>query len=144
VLDGVKAGALGEHPAGEDALHLAGELHLVDLDKGRRIGRLGRWARVAHPRRNLERAELDCLVDGNFEMGNAPGDLVERGEDRDWVLNDLGIGDINRQTGGQRTDRYEQETRAHQPASAKTRPLHRTAHLLNGPLDDRSGALLRP
>jgi hypothetical protein len=34
VLDGVKAGALGEHPAREDALHLAGELHLVDLDKG--------------------------------------------------------------------------------------------------------------
>jgi hypothetical protein len=29
----MKAGALGEHPAREDALHLAGELHLVDLDK---------------------------------------------------------------------------------------------------------------
>jgi len=34
VLDRVKAGAFGEHPAGEDPLHLAGELHLVDLDKG--------------------------------------------------------------------------------------------------------------
>jgi hypothetical protein len=34
VLDRVKAGAFGEHPASEDPLHLAGELHLVDLDKG--------------------------------------------------------------------------------------------------------------
>jgi hypothetical protein len=34
VLDGVKAGALGEHPAGEDALHFAGEFHLVDFDEG--------------------------------------------------------------------------------------------------------------
>jgi hypothetical protein len=34
VLDGVKTGALGEHPAGEDALNLAGEFHLIDLDKG--------------------------------------------------------------------------------------------------------------
>jgi len=33
VLDGVKAGALGEHPAGKDPLHLAGELHLVHLDE---------------------------------------------------------------------------------------------------------------
>jgi hypothetical protein len=34
VLDGVKAGAFGEHPAREDALHLPGELDLVDLDEG--------------------------------------------------------------------------------------------------------------
>jgi hypothetical protein len=34
VLDRVKAGALGEHPAGENALHLAGQLHLIDLDEG--------------------------------------------------------------------------------------------------------------
>jgi len=34
VLDRVKAGAFGEHPAGEDALHLSRELHLVDLDEG--------------------------------------------------------------------------------------------------------------
>jgi hypothetical protein len=33
VFDGVKSRALGEHPTGEDALHLAGELHLVDLDE---------------------------------------------------------------------------------------------------------------
>jgi hypothetical protein len=34
VFDRVKAGAFGEHPAGEDTLHLARELHLVDLDEG--------------------------------------------------------------------------------------------------------------
>jgi len=34
VLDGVKPGTFGKHPAGEDALNLAGELHLVDLDEG--------------------------------------------------------------------------------------------------------------
>jgi hypothetical protein len=30
----MKAGTLGKHPAGENALHLAGQLHLVDLDEG--------------------------------------------------------------------------------------------------------------
>jgi len=34
VLDRVKAGAFSEHPASEDALHLAGELHLIDLNEG--------------------------------------------------------------------------------------------------------------
>jgi hypothetical protein len=33
VLDGVKAGTLGEHPAGKDPLHLAGELYFVHLDE---------------------------------------------------------------------------------------------------------------
>jgi hypothetical protein len=33
MLDGVKPGALGEHPAGEDPLLLAGELDLVHLDE---------------------------------------------------------------------------------------------------------------
>jgi hypothetical protein len=34
MLDRVKTGAFGEHPPGEDALHLARELHFVDLDEG--------------------------------------------------------------------------------------------------------------
>jgi hypothetical protein len=33
MLNGVKAGTVGEHPAGEDALHVAAERHLVDLDE---------------------------------------------------------------------------------------------------------------
>jgi len=35
VLHGVKAGAIGEHPAGKDALDLSGELDLVNLDEER-------------------------------------------------------------------------------------------------------------
>jgi hypothetical protein len=34
VLNGVKAGAVGKHPAGEDALDLAVERYLVNLDEG--------------------------------------------------------------------------------------------------------------
>jgi hypothetical protein len=34
VLNGVKARTVGEHPAGEDALDVAVELDLVDLDEG--------------------------------------------------------------------------------------------------------------
>jgi hypothetical protein len=34
VLDSVKAGTLGKHPAGENAFNLAGKLHLIDLDEG--------------------------------------------------------------------------------------------------------------
>jgi hypothetical protein len=34
VLHGVKAGTVGEHPAGKDALDLAVELDLVNFDEG--------------------------------------------------------------------------------------------------------------
>jgi hypothetical protein len=34
MLHGVKAGTVGEHPAGEDALDLSVELDLVNLDEG--------------------------------------------------------------------------------------------------------------
>jgi len=99
VLDGVKAGAFGEHPAGEDALHLAGELHLVDLDESDGIRGLGRGPRVAYARRHFQGAKLDRLVDWDLQMRNAPGDLVERGEHRDRVLDDLGLGDLEPETG---------------------------------------------
>jgi hypothetical protein len=36
VLDGVEAGAFGEHPAGEDAPDLAVERDLIDLDERNR------------------------------------------------------------------------------------------------------------
>jgi hypothetical protein len=143
VLDGVKAGALGEHPTGENALHLAGQLHLVDLDEGRGVGRFGRRTGVAHARRHFERAELDRLVDGNFEMGDAPGHLVEGSEHRNRVFDDLGLDNIDGKTGRKR-GRDDQENRTGQAAGAKAHSLHHTAHLLNGPLDDRSGALLKP
>jgi hypothetical protein len=33
MLHGVKAGAVGEHPTGKDAMHVAGQRHLVDFDE---------------------------------------------------------------------------------------------------------------
>src|SRR2546430_1255579 len=42
VLDAVQARARGEHPAGEDALHLALQRDLLDLDEGVGVRRLGR------------------------------------------------------------------------------------------------------
>jgi len=67
--------------------------------------RLGRRTRVADPRRDLERAELDRFVDRNFEMGNAPGDLVEGGEHGDRILDDVGLGDVHREARCEREDR---------------------------------------
>ena len=91
MLDGVKAGAFGEHPAGEDALNLAAQLDLIDLDEGCGVRRLGRRARVAHSGRHFEGAELDRLVDGDLKMRDAPGHLVERREHRDRILDRLGM-----------------------------------------------------
>jgi len=42
MLDGVKAWALGEHPAGKDPLDLARQFGLIDLDEGGGVWRLGR------------------------------------------------------------------------------------------------------
>jgi len=92
VLDCVKAGAFGEHPAGEDTMDLARERGLVDLDKGYGAGLFGWRAGIADPRRHFERAELDRLVHRDLQMGDAPRDLVESGEHRDRVLDDLGMG----------------------------------------------------
>jgi hypothetical protein len=92
VLDGVKARAFGEHPAREDALHLPRQLDLVHLHEGRVVRRLGRRARVADARRHFQRAELHRLIDGDLQMRDPTGDLVERGKGRDRVLNLIGKG----------------------------------------------------
>ena len=102
MLDGVKARALGEHPAGEDTLHLARQLHLVHLDEGCGVRRLGRRTRIANPRRHFQRAERDGLIDRTLEMGDAARYLVERGEHRDWVLDDFRICEIDREPRSQR------------------------------------------
>jgi hypothetical protein len=90
VLHGVKAGAVGEHPTGEDPLDVAVELDLVDLDEGRGVRCLGGRSGVADPRCNLERAELLGLVDGDLERQDAARHLVERREDRNRVLDLVG------------------------------------------------------
>ena len=141
MLDRVKAGAFGEHPAGEDTLHLAGELHLVDLDEGCGVGLLGRRTGVAHSRRHFEGAELDGVVDRNLEMGDAARDLVEGGEYRDRVPDDVGGRRARREPRGEH--KGEQREGAPGPQQApRLRLFRHAAHLLNGPLDCRSGALL--
>ena len=88
----MKAGAFGEHPAGEDAMDLARERGLVDLDKRYGAGLFGWRAGIADPRRHFERAELDRLVHRDLKMVDAPRDLVESGEHGDRVVDDLGMG----------------------------------------------------
>jgi hypothetical protein len=118
VLDGVKAGAFGEHPAGKDTLHLAGELHLVDLDEGGGIRGLGRRSRVADPRRHFQRAECDGLVHGNFEMRDAARHLVERGEHRDRVLEGFRRSQIHLEPGRQSEGGDKKHRRTGQAARA--------------------------
>ncbi len=139
MLDGVKAGTLGEHPAGEEALLLARQLHLVNLDEGYGVRLLGRWPRVANARRHLQRAELDRVVHGDFEVLDAARHLVERGEHGDLVL-DLGVG-------GGRCGREREAQRGHRQNEALSGTgyrerlgfVHTIAHRLIG-LDYRSGA----
>lgn len=90
MLHGVKAGTVGEHPTGEDALDFAVELDLVNLDEGRGMRRLGRRPGVADPWRHFEGTELHGLIDRYFEMRDAPRHLVERRKDGDRVLDLLG------------------------------------------------------
>jgi hypothetical protein len=96
MLDGVKARALGKHPAGENTLHFPRELHLVHLDKGGGVRRLGRRPGVADPRRHFERTELDGVVHGDLEMRDAPGHLVEGCENRNGVLDRVGSRELGR------------------------------------------------
>jgi hypothetical protein len=90
VLHGVKAGAIGEHPAGKDTLDLSAEFDLVHLDEGCGVRRLRGRAGIADTRRHFQRSELDGLIDGDLKMRDAPGHLVEGCKHRDRVLNIVG------------------------------------------------------
>jgi hypothetical protein len=90
MLDGVKAGTVGEHPASKDALDVAVELDLVNLDEGRRVRRLGRRPRVADPRGHLQRPELLRLIDRDLQRQDASRHLVQRRERRRLILDLLG------------------------------------------------------
>lgn len=106
MLHGVKAGAIGEHPAGEDTLDLSGELDLVNLDEGVGVRRLGRRPGIANPRRHFQRAELHRLIDRNFQMRDAPRHLVESGKLGDLVLDGIGTrtGYAKHRGGGGKTE----------------------------------------
>jgi len=97
VLHGVKPRAFREHPACENTLHLSGQFHLVDLDEASGLRRFGRRTGVADARRHLQRPELDGLIDGDLEMGDAARHLVEGGKDRNGILDRLGLGGCRRQ-----------------------------------------------
>jgi len=100
VLDGVQAGRVREHPAGEDALDVAGKRDLVDLNEARRVLNFRRRSRVAGARRHLQRAELHRLVNRGFEIDDAAGDLVEPGEHRGRIGNALERCLLDRHFGG--------------------------------------------
>jgi len=117
VLHGVKAGAIGEHPAGKDALDLSGELDLVNLDEGVGMRRLGWRPGIANPRRHFQRAELHRLIDRNFQMRDAPRHLVESG-----ILGDLVLDGVGTRSGhAKRGDKTEQQTKM---SASRFRPLH--------------------
>jgi hypothetical protein len=120
VLYGVKAGAIGEHPAGKDALDLSGELDLVNLDEGVGVRRFRRRPAIANPRRHFQRTELHRLIDRNFQMRDAPRHLVECGKHGDLVLDDIGTrsGDAKHHGGG---DKTEQQSKM---GASRFRPLH--------------------
>jgi hypothetical protein len=141
VLHGVKARTLGEHPASEDSLDLSRQLHLVNLDEGGCVWRLGRRRRIAHSRRHLQRAELNRLVDRNLEMGNAPRNLVEGGEHGDRVLDRLGQSEARRSAGDRQANRKEHNCRGAWSGNLFN-SSHHSAHLVNGQFSFRSGALL--
>ena len=54
----------------------------VDFQKHVGVAAFGRRARVAGARHHLQRAELHRLVDGDVEIDDAAGDLVETGKHR--------------------------------------------------------------
>jgi hypothetical protein len=136
MLDGVKARAFGEHPAGEDPLHVAVELDLVNLDEGGGVGRLGRWAGVAHAGRDFQGAKRDGLIDRNFEMGNASCHLVEGGKHGNLVFDDLGMGRARCEHEG---ERREGKSRACQAQRLRFPSFDHATRLLNRPVDCRRG-----
>ncbi len=83
--------AFGEHPAREDALLLAVEHDLVDLDERGGAGWLGRRAGVAGARRDLEGAELAGLIERHADLLDGGRHLVEGGEHRHGVVDALGV-----------------------------------------------------
>ena len=124
----MKAWAIGEHPAGKDALDLSGELDLVNLDEGCGVRRLGGRAGIADPRRHFERAELHRLIDRDLQMRDAARHLVESGKHGDLVLDDFGarLGCAEHRNG---CGENEQQSKV---GKSRSRPLHHAQAPLNG------------
>ena len=123
MLDGMQAGARGEHPAGEDTLGLLLQSDLVHLDEGGGLRILGRRPGEANARRHLEGAELHGLVDGDVEGDDLAGDLVEAAEHCRRILDPLGLRgasrDCERQGAG--NDKPQEPHREFNPPRAASR-----------------------
>lgn len=122
----MKAGALGEHPAGENPQLLAGKRDLVHLHESCGMGRLRGRPGVADARRHFERAKIDRLVDGDLQMRDSARHLVQGGEDSDRVLDGLGLNDTRLCGHGQ----YDGRT-GH--ASKECLPIHENPSALRHP-----------
>ena len=90
---------LPRHP-----LLLTVELHLVDLDERRGLGRLCWRTGVADSRRNLEIAEANRLVERHREALDARRHFVECCKDRHPVFDSLCSGGHGRSQGDDRRD----------------------------------------
>jgi len=80
MLNGVNAGALGKGPARENAPRRAIQEKFVNLYKGACERVFGRRPGVTSPRRHFQRTESYRLPHLDFEGGDAPRNLIERGK----------------------------------------------------------------
>ena len=91
MLDPVQPGAVGEHPAGKDPLDRFLLVDLVDLGEDVGLRLIGRRARIANAGRDLQRAELNRLVERDLERDDSAGDLVEAVEHRGRIGDLVGV-----------------------------------------------------
>ncbi len=82
----MQAGTGREHPARKDALHFATQRDFIDLHERIGVGRLGGRPRVADPRRDLKRPELDGFANRGVERNRTARDLVQACKHRAGVF----------------------------------------------------------
>ncbi len=90
LLDAVQAGAVGEHPAGEDLLVLFLLVDLVDLGEHVGLRRLRQRARVAGRAASPAARQIAPSRDRDLKGDDAAGDLVESLEHRGRVADLVG------------------------------------------------------
>ena len=137
----MKSRAFREHPAGENPLHLARKLNLIHFYERRGVRRFGRRARVANPGRHLERSELDGLVHGDLEVRDASRHLVEGSENRDRILDRVGV-DNGRVQCHSRGYCKEEAAHSDETVGGPLTPFGHAAYFLNRLPNSRSGGLV--
>jgi len=89
MLDPMQPRTGGKHPTRKNTFDLALQRDFINLDEGVGIRRLSWRARIAHPRRYLQRAELHSLAYRGVEGDDAAGYLVEPGKYRARIFDFL-------------------------------------------------------